>query len=222
MRFMLFPAVLCTLFISSPLVAQVVVCNHLYHDTIYVGTDNRALIKPVGTYYYATNMPADPQLDSELRHWVARGAGIDGLADSSMGFIKPRYTQFFSGMLAKNADLFNNRVMHGQVNITLGSVCFFGVDGGRPRLVEVRVYMNKGVKHPVVISFSKDDQPMAILGGGKPYPLKGVMGNAGLSRAGELKREIALWTGRNPVGAETGGPIDILVLSPRGGVWMRQ
>ena len=223
MRLVLLHVVLYALFIPCSMDAQVVVCNHLYHDTIYVGTDNRALIKPAGTYYYTSDMPEPPQFKNALHRWVANGAGIDGLADSCMAFFKTAFTEFFEDILEKNPDYFNHKVMHGQVNITLGSVCFLGAEGGRPRLVEVRVYMNKGVKHPVVISFSKGEQPMAIIAvSGKPYPLKGVMGNAGLSRVGELKRDIALWAGRNPAGAENGGPIDVLVLTGKGGMWSRQ
>jgi hypothetical protein len=217
MRLIFFLVVLCAL--SIPSVAQIVTCMER-HDTIYVGASSRWFVKQTGRFYYAAGVPEDSLVLSEISRIAGRAASIDGLADSSIAYMRLRYTGLFGEILAKDADFFNRRIMHDQPNVTLGELCFFGIEGGRAKLVQVFVFMNKGKKHPVVISSSRQDSPGALITwkAGRPYP--GIWGNYGLSRVGELKQEIALFSMKNPKHFDE--PIDVLVLTKKGGVWSRQ
>ena len=217
MRFIPLLAVLFVLPLSS--VAQTVSLLQ-EKDTIYVGTDSRAFVKQTGRFFYAVNVPEDSLEVSEINRLAGHATGIDGLVDSCIAHLRLRYTVLFGDILKRDKDFFNKHIMRDQVSVGLGGLCFFGIEGGRPRLIHVIVYMNKGIKHPVVITASKQDQPRAVVTRAIGSLKSGIWGNRGLSRVAELKQDIALCTSRDP--KEFVDPIDVLVLTPKGGMWTRQ
>jgi len=218
MRSILVLAALSTLSLTS--VAQITLCEQ-HGDTIYVGTNNRGVVFHTGNYYVIAHAPdIDAAGMNKIDHWAARGTGVEDLADSCIAYLKPMYTQHFTELLAKKPAEFNG-IMNGQPNVSLGKICFFGMDGSRARLIEVIVYMNKGIKHPVVVSFSKKEQPSVLIGHTQ-RPVVQTFGNRGLSMIGWLKKSLAFCSGRDRNGPEADAPIDVLVVSRNGGVWTRQ
>jgi len=201
---------------------RIAVCD-AYHDTIYVGETVRSFVSPVGHYYFMTDVDGiNPIIVANISKWAARGPGMDGLVDSSMRFLKRESTAYFTTVRRADPKFFDDSLMEGRANVLLGHLCFLGTENGRPRLVYVAVYMNKGIRHPVVISFSKEDAQTAIIGATKMWPTTKVFGNFGLSRVGWIKTRMALYMGRDPDGAGAKRPIDVLVFTRDGGVWMRQ
>jgi hypothetical protein len=221
MRFLILLSTFFMLFNSS-VAQQIAVFDHI-NDTIYVGTNYRPYVRAIGEFYFATDIAGiDPAAISNISRWAALGTGIDGLADSSKGYAKSLLTKFFSGILKSDPKFFDDSIMENKANVMLGHLCFLGLDRGRLRLVLVTVYMNKGIRHPIVISFSKEDTPTAIVGATGMRPTNRAYGNAGLSRVAWLKKRMALWTGKDPDGSQAGRPVDVLLLTKNGGVWTRQ
>ena len=221
MRFLVLLPIFIMLFNSSR--AQQIAVFDLFHDTIYAGTSYRPYVKPIGNFYFATDVVGiDPAVISNISRWASRGTGMDGLADSSKGYAKLILTKFFAGIQKADPKFFDDSIMENRANVMLGHLCFLGLDRGRPRLVSVTVYMNKGIRQPIVISFSKEDAATAIVGATGMRPTNRVYGNAGLSRVAWLKKRMALWTGKDPDGSQAGRPIDVLLLTKNGAVWTRQ
>ena len=82
-------------------------------------------------------------------------------------------------------------------------------------------YINKGVKHPVVISYSLQPQHIAILAADNPHKYKGIVGH--LSEGGgviEIKKLIGIETG-GPIDG-SGLPIDVLLVTRGLKIWIRK
>src|ERR1700722_12811740 len=116
MRFIPLLAVLFVLPLAS--VAQTVSLLQ-EKDTIYVGTDSRAFVKQTGRFFYAVNVPEDSLVVSEINRLAVHAAGIDGLVDSCIAYLRLRYTVLFGDILKRDKDFFNKHIMRDQVSVGL-------------------------------------------------------------------------------------------------------
>jgi len=195
-----FYALTACLLLSVCSTAQTTICINK-GDSVFAGGDDRSRIKSIRDYYFVYDGPLDTSVTNSITRIAANSPEIKTLHD------EPVY--------------FDQQVMRNQVSTIVGKICFFGFENSKAVLLDAVIYINKGVRHPVVISYSIQPQYLAFLSTGYEPRHKGLVGNlGGGGGALEIKRFIGIATD-GPVDG-SGPPIDVLVLTKNGKRWIRK
>jgi hypothetical protein len=209
------------LFLSICSKAQTTVCL-ISGDTVLAGGDNKSVIKSVRGFNFVYEGPLDTAVVSALIGRVAEGSKDFTTFSSSCALgIKDLCLRYFSNIQQKDSTFFNEHIIAGQVSRTVGSICLFGVENNKPVLNYLVFYLNKGIRHPVVVSYSLQPQYMAVFSDGTHPRHKGIVGN--LEKGGavmEIKKMIGIAT-EGPIDG-SGPPIDVLVITKNGVKWIRK
>jgi hypothetical protein len=198
--------------------AQTTICK-INGDSVFAGSTNRALIHSARQFNFVCSPGIDGILKPIVNKLAMRCPNFKMLSDSTARTIKELFTEFYMGILQSDPVHFDRDIMRGEMSIRVGQVCLFGYENAKPILLDIVFYMNKGVRHPVVVSYSVSAQPMAFLSEQSPN-FKGIVGN--LDKGGgviQVKRQIVLWTkGRTDA---IGPAVDVLVVTKSGTQWVR-
>jgi len=206
------------LFVCSA--AQTTICINK-GDSIFAGGSDRSRIKSIRDYYFVYDGPLDTSVTNSITRIAANSPDIKTFSTSCVLLLKDLYTDYFSGILHDEPVYFDQQVMRNQVSTIVGRICFFGFENSKAVLLDAVIYINKGVKHPVVISYSLQPQYLSFLSTGYKPRYKGVLGNLGDGGGAlEIKRFIGMGTD-GPVDG-SGPPIDVLVLTKNGKRWIRK
>ena len=203
------------LLLSLNAIAQSTICL-VKGDSIVAGSTDKSRINSVKQFNFIYDGPLDTMVVNGMRFLADVAPNFKTLADSSISAMRTLQTDYFSQMIQKEPAYFDKEIMRGYTSVGTGQLCLFGFENNKPVLLSIHFYMNKGVKHPVVISSSKLEQP-EVLFLDRPLRAKGIIGN--IDRGGaiiEVKRSISNlsnWGDR---------PIDVLILTKGRKQWMRK
>ncbi len=215
-----FYALTVCLLLSVCTIAQTTVCV-IKGDSLLAGGTNKSRIKSAGNFNFVYVGPFDTAVTSKIFMTAATSSELKTFSTSAVLAVKDLYQHYFLRMLRNNPTFFDERVMGKQLSRVVGEICFFGIENDKPVLLNAVFYINKGVKHPVVISYSLQPQDIAILSPDNPHRYKGIVGH--LSDGGgviEIKKSIGIETGGPMDGS--GPPIDVLLVTRSQKIWIRK
>ena len=208
------------LLLSLSTVAQTTVCI-IRKDTLYTGCTDSAHIQTVKGFNFFYGGPFDPEVTATIKEAAANAVDFTTCANSCAQAVKELYLEQFSHIRSTDPTVFDQKIMGNRLSITVAQICLFGIENMRPVLIVVVFYMNKGVKHPVVITYNITHEPMATCSLGPHQRHKGIVGNMDSGGpVAELKKNIGYETD-GPVDG-SGPPIDILVLTKQVRRWIRK
>jgi len=200
--------------------AQTTVCL-IKGDTVFAGGTDRSCIKSVGKFNFVFDGPLDTTVTATIDRIASTSQEFKTFSDSCVLAVKALYIDYFSNILHKDPAYFDQHIMGNQVSRVVGKMCLFGMENNKPVLIGIVFNMNKGVRHPVVISCGVQQQEMAVFFAGDHPRHKGIVGN--LSDGGAVI-EIKKWIGIDTDGPVdgTGPQIDVLVVTKKGRMWIRK
>lgn len=195
------------------------VCVIIDKDSLFAGTTDRSSFYAVQGFNFAYEGPLNADVITHIGRQAARCKSFGTLTDSCKADIRRLFLDYFTEYIKKDSADFNRNVMGGRLDRTrtIGHICLFGFENDKPALIDILFYINKGVKHPVVISYSGQPQPSVWFYTGPIPGIKGPIGNfSGAGGMVEVKRTISyLKTGKI-----TGGPpVDIEVMTKNKTEW---
>jgi hypothetical protein len=208
------------LILSLCSIAQTTVCL-IKGDSVFAGGTNKSRINSVRSFNFVYNGPFDSAVTSEITGTAASSGDFTSFSSSAAQALKDLLHDYFANILQNNPSFFDQQIMGERVSRVVGQICFFAIEDDKPILLNAVYYLNKGVKHPVVISYSIEKQDLAILSSDNRHRYKGIVGH--LSEGGgviEIKKWIGIETGGHIDG--TGPPIDVLLLTGNQKIWMRK
>jgi len=200
--------------------AQTTICINK-GDSVFAGGTDRSRIKSIRDFNFVYDGPLDTSVTNSIIRIASNSPDIKTFSTSCVLLLKDLYTGYFSGILHDEPAYFDQQVMRNQVSTVVGEICFFGFENNKAVLLDAVFYINKGVRHPVVISYSLQPQYLAFLTAGYRPRQKGVVGN--LEDGGgalEIKKFIKI--GSDGPADGSGPPIDVLVLTKNGKRWIRK
>ncbi|HEY8968716.1 MAG TPA: hypothetical protein VIM64_06480 [Puia sp.] len=208
------------LLISICSIAQTTVCL-IKGDTVFAGGTDRSCIKSAGKFNFVFDGPLDTTVTATIDRIASASQNFKTFGDSCVLAVKALYTDYFSNILHEDPAYFDQHILGNQASRVVGTACLFGIEDNKPVLIYIVFNMNKGVRHPVVISYSSEQQGMAIFLAGDHPRHKGVVGSLpDRGAVGEIKKVIGIDTD-GPVDG-TGPPIDVLVVTKKGRMWIRK
>ncbi|MBS1663789.1 MAG: hypothetical protein JST68_22280 [Bacteroidetes bacterium] len=204
------------LLLSFSAVSQTTVCL-VKGDSVLAGSTDKSRINSVKQFNFVYDGPLDTMVVNGMRFLASVAPDFKTFADSLISSMKTLQTEFFTRVLQKEPDYFNKEIMEGKTSVGSGQLCLFGFENNKPVMFRINFYMNKGVKHPIVISSSKEDESNVLFLDGPPK-LKGPLTH--LERGGaimQVKREVDAWAG-----LDESHLVDILILTKGGKQWLRK
>jgi len=208
------------LFLSINSMAQTTVCL-IRGDTVFAGGTDRSCIKSAGKFNFVFEGPLDTTVTATINRIAPASQDFKTFGASCVMAMKALYTDYFSDILRKDPAYFDLHIMGNQVSTVVGKTCLFGIENNKPVLIYIVFNMNKGVRHPVVISYSLQQQDFALFSAGDHTRHKGIVGSLpDRGSVGEIKKMIGIATD-GPVDG-TGPPIDVLVVTKKGRMWIRK
>lgn len=215
-----FYALASCLLLSVCSVAQTTVCL-IKEDTVFAGGTDRSRINSAGEFNFVYNGPLEIPVVKTIDKIASDSRDFKTFSTTFALAAKEFYTDFFSDILHKDSVYFDRQIMGNQLSREVGQTCLFGMEKGKPVLIDIAFYMNKGVRHPVVISYSIKQQPIAVFWAGDHPRYKGIVGSLpDRGPVGEIKKMIGIDT--NGLVDGTGPPIDVLVVTKKGRMWIRK
>lgn len=199
--------------------AQTTVCL-IKGDSVLAGSTDKSRIRSVQAFNFVYNGPQDTSVTAMINKAAAGTGDLETFSHSSMLAVKSILVDYFSDILQKDPAFFDQQVVGNQGGRTVGAICFFGLEHNKPVLLNAVFYVNKGVRHPVVVSYSLNQQDIAVLSDGHHSRHRGIVGH--LTDGGgviEIKKMIGIDTD-GPVDG-SGPPIDVLVVTKNGRIWER-
>lgn len=210
----------CLLLSLHP-IAQTTVCL-IRGDSIFAGGTDRSRIKSAGKFNFVTDCALDSTVQATLVRIALVSPDFKTLSASFVQAVKELYTDYFSYGLRQDPAFFDAHVMGNQLSRVVGAACLFGMEDNKPVLIYIVFNMNKGIRHPAVISSTVVQQDeMLFSSPGEHRRHKGVVGNlGGHGPVGEIKIMIGIDTDGAVDG--TGPPIDVLIVTKKGKSWIRK
>jgi hypothetical protein len=199
---------------------QTTVCL-IKEDSVCAGSTDRSCIKSVLNFNFIYAGPIDTSVVNAITRIAADCRDFKTLSNSCVLKLKALYADYFSGILRNNPDYFDRQAVDGQASSSIGQISFFGFEDNKPVLLTGAFYVNKGVRHPVAISYSMEQRSLAVLSVGYHTRHKGIVGK--LEDGGaviEIKKLIGYET--NDLVDGGGPPIDVLVVTTKGNIWIRK
>ena len=186
--------------------------------SLFAGTTNRSSFYAVHGLNFAYDGPLDTFVIAHIARQAARCSSFSELSDSCKSDITQLFRRYFTAYINSDPAGFDRDVIGNRINRTVGQVCLFGFENSKPVLIDIRFFINKGVKHHVVISCSGDVVPSVCLYTGPIPKMAGPVGNfSGAGGVEEVKRTISFLK----TSKLTGGPaVDILVMTKSKTEWL--
>jgi len=202
------------LFFALSASGQTVVCL-VRSDTVFAGTTDKSKINSIGKFNFVFAGPLDTIATRELSRIATISAHFNEFHDSSIHTLKKIFNALFSNTHDQDSNFFNKQVLEYGVTRAISKVCFFGYEKGKPVLINISFYLNKRIKHPVVISYGEDLSPFAVFSG-PPSVRKGAVGfPRNFGGADEVQSTIRIVSNND-------GPIDILIITRKRSAWIRK
>ena len=208
----------CLLWLAS--LSQTTAC-FINGDTLFAGsTDNSRIIND-GKFYYVFDGPFDSKFINTIDKIAAASSHFKSFSDSCASKLRRILADTFTALYHKDPGYFDRQIMGNSSSIGVARVVLFGHEHSKPDMVEIVFTMNKGVKHPVVITAGTDETPLSFISSNHQPP------NAKLAvlwrgETGLLVIKRLIYNRASGSTVETGPPLDILILTKQGKKWVRK
>jgi len=209
-----------TVFIAadSRLVEFVTEPNRHRQDTLFQTT---CKIKFAGKFNFVLSDPDDTTRINIIQKIAASANNLQELT--------ARYLEIMKSMIAEHyrfAKEHNPAEYKMVIDKPVFTTWFLGYENNKSRLISIHFYVNNGVKKPVVVSASTEEprfdeicnlkwrqlvDPHNIIAGGRAADNSNV----------ERVRHTVTWQ-TNMFPRQTGGPIDVLIITKAGKKWIQQ